>query len=739
MMSIRSCQPFSLAIAMALWGATLPSARAADERATPTALEEVVVTATKRQERLQDVPSAVSALSAETLLRTGVQDFRDYATLVPGLSQRDNGVPGTGTIILRGMNTSAQQTTNTTGYYLDEAPFSASGFLSVNGLLTPNPDLGDVERIEVLKGPQGTLFGANSLGGLIRVISKAPDSSEFSANVRAELSSVAGGDTGYSGRGAVNLPWVTDKVALRVSGGYRRSAGFIDNVQTGSDDVNETDLFGGRVALRATPTEQLTLDFVAFSQKIESSGSSVQDNVPGSLTPATREYAYSAFADLPSEIDYKLYSASVDYDFGRVSWLTTVSHAEIESDLQSDATSTYLPLVAALVPPGTVALQRLGPNNTKRTLESRLTSERLGAFEFVAGVFYTEEESEYPVLLSMVNPTTQVPVPVFGTLVRTGTLSEYEETSVFGNVTYFFNEAFDVTLGLRSANNKDRSTTGAPVGGVPASVFFAPRVTRVFRDSDSPKSYLATMRWRPSERISTYLRAASSYRPGGPQTNPAPPVGAQTEIKPDKVWSYEAGVKGAFLDGLLSLDASAYHIDWKDIQLPSLFGGIVLQGNAGRAKIDGAEFTATLRPTDTLSLSAAAGYTNARVTEISAGASANLGALRGDRLPLTPKWTAALIADQTFPLGTSWTGSVGATLRTQSDMPTSYPTSISDPNIVLPGFTTVDIRAGLSWDRYELQLRAENLFDRLAYTSGAPTGAYVIRPRTLALSMSASF
>jgi iron complex outermembrane receptor protein len=741
MSSIRVNRRLYLAISVVLAAAATPTAHAAETRATPNVLEEVVVTATKREERLQDVPTAITALSAETLARAGIQDFRDYATLVPGLSQRDLGIPGVGTVILRGMNTSAQQLTNTTGYYLDESPFTASGFLSVNGLLTPSPDLGDVERIEVLKGPQGTLFGANSIGGLIRVISKSPDATKFSGSARAEISSVSHGDIGWSGRGSVNVPLVENKVALRMSGGYRQIGGFIDNAQAGTRDVNQSEVYGGRVALRAMPSDQLTLDAFAFIQTIESNASSTQALVPRTLTRSTPKYSFRAFADLPTKIDYSLYSASVDYDFGAASWITTVSYAKLESRIQLDSTRTYVPPFAALVPVGTVAAQDYGPNNRKRSVESRLTSKRLGRFEFIAGVFYTDEDSLYPITIKFLNPTTLAPLPTLGTPVVTGTLSKYTEKSAFGNVTYYLTDQLDVTLGLRTSKNDDVSTTGAPVNGVPATIFFVPRAPIEYRSSDSPQSYLATLRWRPSETVSTYLRAASGYRPGGPQTNPAPPPGAQTQIQPDDVWSYEGGVKGSFAEGRVALDASVYRINWKDMQLSTTFGQIVLQGNAGRGRIDGAEFTATVRPTSSLTVTAAAGYTDAKIKEITAGASASLGARPGDSLPMTPKWTASLMADQNFAVSGAATASIGATLRSQAEVRTSYPTSVAEPMLVLPGFTTLDLRAGLNWGSYQVQLRVENVFDKFAFTYGsanAGTGI-VIRPMTVTLGLTAGF
>jgi outer membrane receptor protein involved in Fe transport len=173
---------------------------------------EIVVTASRRAERLQNVPSAITALEGSTLEAIGAQTFRDYSTLIPGLSQRDLGNPGQGTIIIRGLNTGPQSITNTAATYIDEAPFSASGFLSAGAILTPDPDIADLDRIEVLKGPQGTLYGANSLGGLIRIITTRPDASRFSGRVWGEATTVDGGDTGYAVRGSVNVPLVTDRL-----------------------------------------------------------------------------------------------------------------------------------------------------------------------------------------------------------------------------------------------------------------------------------------------------------------------------------------------------------------------------------------------------------------------------------------------------------------------------------------------------------------------------------------------
>lgn len=727
---------------------TLPgdNAGSGPEDAQEAVTSEIVVTASKREERLQDVPSAITALTGTELRNLGVQDFRDYATLVPGLSQRDLGAPGIGTIILRGLNSGGQQTTNTAAFYVDNTQFTPSGFLSTGGLLTPNPDLGDVARIEVLKGPQGTLYGANSLGGVIRVIMKPADSERFEGNVRGEFTTIDGGGSGYSLRGSVNVPIVADKLAVRVSGFYRDAPGFIDNLDTGRNNVNTSEQYGGRVAIRFTPTEDVTLDITGLYQKINNIGTSTQFTEVNSLEPRVRRYGGGGFDDLPAELEYRLVSGDLSYSLGRVNWITNVSYAEYESAIQSDATPDLLGLVrffAPTVPANAAILSDIGPNTQKFTAETRLVSDRIGAFEFVVGGFYTNEDSAYATRITALNGTTLVQLPApQGLVFNSSSLSKYEEFAGFGNITAYLSEAFDITGGIRVSRTDETVTLGAPLGGLPSLSFYRPRTTTSFSAKDTPVTYLGTARWRPSDLFSAYVRAASGYRPGGPQTNIAPPAGAQTIIRPDSVWNYEAGVKGRTADSSFSYDVSVYHIDWTDIQLATLFGATLLQGNGGAANVDGAEGLFELRPSRNLTFGINLAYTRARISAIDPRASASIGARVGDRLPLTPDYTVSVIADQRFDLSDGISGSVGGTLRFQSDMTSDFLRDPTVPNVI-PSYETVDLRGALVFgDRYQLQVRIDNLFDRFGFTTlGAPgngTGT-VIRPRTFTLSMSADF
>ncbi|HZG47077.1 MAG TPA: TonB-dependent receptor [Allosphingosinicella sp.] len=711
----------------------------------------IIVTASRRRERLQDVPSAVTAFDGRTLETIGAQNFRDYVGLIPGLSQRDLGNPGQGTIIIRGLNTGPQSITNTTATYIDEAPFSASGFLSAAAILTPDPDIADLDRIEVLKGPQGTLYGANSLGGLVRIITARPDASRAFGRAWGEVSTVEGGSVGYSARGSINVPIVPDVLAIRANGVYRLAPGWTDNVTLGTEDVNESIIRGGRLALRFTPTDRLTVDLGGIYQEIENRGNARQDNITGTLQPRDREYSYRALVNAESNLTYKLLNGSVDYDFGRVSLIGTASYGEYQTDQFSDASETFVPTLraiglAAIIPATAQVIGDISPNLEKFTAEVRLVSERIGAFEFVLGGFYTDESNVYRANY-FVNNAQGVPLAApFNVLVRTTTLNDYKESAAFGNLTFYLTDDFDITGGVRFAQNEQVAQTGGP-GAV---VFYAPRATANFTFEDNVTTYLATLRWRPSRDVSTFLRAASGYRPGGPQNNPAPPAGAQTEIRPDETWNYEAGVRAQLFDNRLSLGASIYHIDWSDIQLNTNFMGVVLQANGGEAKVDGAELELAFRPSPGLTLATNVGYTDARLARVDPGVTTSVGARAGDALPLTPKFTLAMIGDYRMPLGESTNLNLGATFRHRSKMPSSYPGSILNPNIEVPSATTIDLRAGVDFRNFTIQVRADNVFDELVYTTLAtnylvtpaipvPTTATVARPRTLTLAVSARF
>src|SRR6185295_14863696 len=255
---------------------TEPPAAASEDVVQP----DIIITAQKRSQVLIDVPQSVSVISGDTLEKTHAQRLSDYLTRIPSATVVES-QPGNSRIVLRGINTGGVGATVAT--YIDEAPFGSATALANGGVLAPDLDPFDLDRVEVLRGPQGTLYGANSLGGLVKFVTVIPNPSEFAAAGEIGIESVAHGDVGYDGRLAVNVPLGSD-AAMRATGFYRRDPGYIDDPARGSD-VNDGKTYGGRLSFMARPSPALRVRASALMQNIRSNGSNIVDLDPVTLKP----------------------------------------------------------------------------------------------------------------------------------------------------------------------------------------------------------------------------------------------------------------------------------------------------------------------------------------------------------------------------------------------------------------------------------------------------------------------
>lgn len=709
-------------------------------------LEEIVVTASKRTERLLDVPAAIQTLDGDAIENLGIRGFDDYAGLIPNISQRSFGAPGSGTVIIRGLNTGPQQTTSTAGFYLDDTPFTAAGSLSVASVILPDADLADVERIEVLKGPQGTLYGASSLGGLVRIISRKPDLTEFGGAASVSASTVDGGSSGFGVRATLNMPLSEDRFGLRLTGFHRQEPGFTDNIGTGTSNVNEATVSGGRVAFLAAFNEDVELQVNGLFQNIEADGFAFQDNRSATLLPLFRVRQHSMFYDAASELEIRSFGATLNWDVGPGTFTATAGQNRYTTATETDYTPIYGPLLGGFgLPMGAGLPGLLEPESRKDSAELRYASKRIGNFEFLAGVFYTDEDNLYPIQIDGVFAATRQPLPsVFADIITSVTDSTYEEQAVFGNATLYFNDAWDLTLGARYSENEQTSAISR--SGLLVGIFGSPVVSRFALDDDST-TYLATLRWRPSENVSTFLRAASGYRPGGPQTNAAAPTGSGYQA--DEVTNYEAGIKATLLDRRLDLAASVYRIDWDDIQLNTLVNGFLFITNGGAARVNGLELELAGRATDAFTWGLNLGYNDTELTEIGALEAAQLGATVGDALPLSSKWNGSALADYRFRLAERLGASVGATLKYAGDRPSSFSRNTLNNNVELPSDTVLDLRAGFDFGNFSTQFRIENATDENGISSfvtnkvvaviPVASNVSVIRPRTYSLSVGVKF
>jgi outer membrane receptor protein involved in Fe transport len=323
------------------------------------------------------------------------------------------------------------------------------------------------------------------------------------------------------------------------------------------------------------------------------------------------------------------------------------------------------------------------------------------------------------------------------------TFGDYKETAGYGNVTFYLRDNVDVTGGFRySTQDQNYAQSAGITILVPTPYRALPEV------SDNAKTYLATLRWRPTDHINTYLRAASGYRPGGPGVS-QDPTAPQT-FKADTVWNYEAGLKASSADYRFSTDIAVFHIDWKNVQIDRYdANGLPFTDNGGKAAVDGVELDLNARPLTGLNIGFNAGYTNARIKQADPRATAATGAAAGDQLPLNPKYTAAVLGDYSFLIASGTRASFGGTIKYQGEKHSSYPGSPSDPDVLIPAYTSMDLRAGINMGRVDIQLRCDNLFNKdgigtissykVLGNPNSPTFISYIRPRTLSLSVGTSF
>ncbi|MEZ5459782.1 MAG: TonB-dependent receptor [Steroidobacteraceae bacterium] len=368
----------------------------------------------------------------------------------------------------------------------------------------------------------------------------------------------------------------------------------------------------------------------------------------------------------------------------------------------------------------------------------------------MAGAFYTEEDNLYPIAILGEFAASRLPLPsVFGNIITSVSPSTYEEKALFGNATFYFNDAWDLTAGLRYSENEQTADNIA--SGLLLGIFGAPRVTSYQFDDDAT-TYLATLRWRPSQDVSTFLRAATGYRPGGPQTIVGVPSGSG--YAPDEVTNYEAGVKAKLAEGRLNLAASVYRIDWDDIQLNTLVNGFLIVGNGGAGEVKGVEIELSGRQGEAFSWGFNLGYNDAKLTEIDAASAAQLGARAGDRLPVSPKVSASALGDYRFTFSEGFTGSVGATLKYSGSKPSSFTSATPaatalNPNVLLPSETVLDLRFGVNYGRFDAQFRIENATDEAVQSTyvtnkiiaALPVDSNVSigRPRTFTLAVGVRF
>lgn len=710
------------------------STSATNESTGAIGLEEIVVTAQKRDERLIDVPSSIVAVSARTLEEQHAVGLDDYVALVPGLTV--NSQPGgIQQISIRGLSTGTGGNP-TVSTYIDGAPVGGSTSAAGGGGLTPDIDPNDIRQIEVLRGPQGTLYGGDNIGGLIKYNLVAPSLNKLVGRAWFDAEDVDTGNVGFTERGRISIPLVDGKLAFLVSGFHRNDPGFIDNVALGLDRVNRTSSAGGRLALLWAVTDSLTVQLSAFSNQRKLNGAAQEDVDPQTLRPLDGDLTQRRSAGTGNNEDiWRLYTGNIDWDLGVIQISSTTSY-----NTESHAgTNDYTGFLAGFEPASYADLGYSlynGITQKKISEELRLSSHVGSLFDWRVGGFYTHEDGVIAESIPTVNYMTAAPVVIPDPILNALTTSEFKEWAVFGEGTLHLASRFDLTGGLRYSRN-DQNILQDYSGVLTGLVY-----NRVL-SSDSAKTFVVTPRFKLADDVTAYARVASGYRPGGPNYPTDPPTPAT--FGPDRDVNYELGIKAAFPQQRLSFDAAVFYVDWTDIQLNiTTPNGLQYTANAGAASSRGFELSANYAPLAALDLSAALSRTDAKLdSELPSGA---IGA-KGDSLPYTPRFKATLNGEYTFGTWSGWTPYVAATYLFNGSELTDFVQASGYTRIELPAYQTVAARTGLRNERWSLEAYARNIANTRGFTSaaalsGSPTGAYamgIIQPRTVGISVIARF
>jgi outer membrane receptor protein involved in Fe transport len=730
-------RPTSIAVAMAslfpmlaLAQAAAPAPAASAASAASDAPQTVFITANRRREPAREVPMQVDRLSAEELSQGGARSLIDYLGSQPGVDVKTNGGAGLGAVSIRGVTT-GDQTIATVGTYIDDVAYGSSSAFAAGSQTALDMALLDLNHIEVLRGPQGTLYGAGAMGGVIKYVTNEPDTGEFSGKVSVGASATKGGGAGNTVSAVVNVPLKADVAGLRVSAFHDHDGGFVDVLGAAAGkNLDKGDTNGGRVALLVEPSAHFHIRATALTQDIKRGNADFTDVNPATGQPVDgwnkREQALLE----PHSMRTSQGAVDLEYDFGpaRLNSITSVQRSKLSQ--RYDLSGVYSNLIDQIFhfTPDTVS-EQIAADVHKTTQEFRLTSAAGGSIEWLAGLYWDRETADQKqhVLDTLAGGS---PLP---DLAQLDLVSKYEEMAAYGDVTWNATPTLAFTGGVRVAQNKQDFTQNAsgPLGGSS----YDPAHSK-----ETPKTWLATARYALTPTSNVYVRAASGYRPGGPNAVLNDPVThvplAPPIFEHDSLWSYEAGYKGDLFDNTLSIETAVYDIRWHNIQQVYSVNGFGVIINGGKAEIQGFELGATWRPSSRWSVVGHLSTIDGRLKEDAPGLGAS-----GSRLPNSADLSASLGAKASFDLA-GHPGWFGASERYAGERDASVGGAYR-----MPAYWLTDLSGGVDFGHVSLSLYMRNVFDAHAQLGtsttemslGGPAQVELARPRTVGMTVTASF
>jgi outer membrane receptor protein involved in Fe transport len=584
---------------------TLSSQAVGQETGSDLAIDKVIVTAQKREQAALEVPGSVASVNTERLAREGKVRLEDYVASVPGLSISSYR-QGFTQVTLRGITTGVADSAATTAFYIDEAPIGSVNAYTMGSTITPDIDPAELQRIEVLKGPQGTLYGAGAMGGMVRYVTAPPDLRQLRGSVTLGGNQVDGGGNGSSARASLNVPFADNTMALRFSAFRRTDGGFIDTTR-GREDINQSRVSGGRVAFTWMLNNQWKLNAFALTQKVDSKGTAMEDVDARTLRPLYGKYKQQTFVPEGSYAHLDVANITVNGEVGPFDLVASTTWQKIRTQTTTDNTYGFGAMLgAALGIPdlGIVGDHSAGTRRLSQELRLRANAfdERL---QYEAGVYFTHEDSNTLIPTPRPFSTTTGAPYALPEIARAAIVSEYKEYSLFANATYALTPVIDLQAGVR--RGKDDQTyqqayQGLLVGPVPLTFNSGAK--------NNKSTYLLTASYKASPVDVLYARMATGYRAGGPNAvPPAAVVDARQTFLPDTLTSMEVGYKAVFAGGKVSFEGALFSTRWKDIQIQTSAGGFAYFVNGGEATSRGAEASLIFYPAAGLSLRATGGYT----------------------------------------------------------------------------------------------------------------------------------
>jgi outer membrane receptor protein involved in Fe transport len=761
----------SAGVFMALSGPPGRAATATDASSSgDTGLGEIIVTANKLSaQSVLDAPVSIQAISGDSIQAAGYSAIMDVAGQIPGLSIQDLG-PGDKKYVIRGINSSGD---STTGVYYGEATISGSN-ANDGGGFESDIRLFDLDRIEVLRGPQGTLYGASSMSGTIRFIPKSPDLNSIGGYLTAEGSYTDHGSSNSNVNGALNLPIIDGVLGLRMVGWHVDDSGFINQTRVGSGvpgatpmlfrDVNNDNVEGERIMLRYKPNDNFTLDLNYTGQTESSDGSSrftpagvTAWSAPGVIPPVQGcDYCNTDVTLSPWQDDLKVYGATATEKTGFGTFTATSNEFDRILHFSFDST----PILVSYgypTPAETFEPQSRDLNST----EFRFASDFDSPVNFVSGVYRQHEANWWAVQVISTNSVGE-PIGTFSSANSEDAIAhpgvgdtwfgstDHRETTQyagFTEVTWKATDKLSVVGGIRYFTER---LTGVqvqthPFGGFPGS----PALVPIYDPTETfnKVTWKANVSYRLDESFLPYATVSTGFRSGGlnPQQEPFEPIPGA--FNPDTLTNFEVGSKGRLFGGALDYQADVYLIRWDNIQVleTTADGAFNYIGNAGNAKVKGVEFEIEAHPFRYFSTSFAGSYQDAYLTQGATPAmfmaNPTLG-LTGQDIPNVPKFQLDLGLNYTQPIAGQWAGTVAADIVYRDAENSYFQSNIY--NLPLAPYTLVNLRAGVSNGPWTVTAFARNLTDKIAQVSAISSiqdreSLLTVRPRTVGVTVTRKF